>query len=315
MIRVHYLDLSAVPSLEAYLRSIADYPLLNAASEVEHFSDLQAAREAVDRAADADAKKSARQRLRLLTERAVTSNLRLVVSIVSEQYNGYYGILSATDRIQAGNIGLLEAVERFDHTRGFRFSTYATYWIRKEISRAIKTYSRAVRFPEYISADLGKTRALLERLRDEARDEPTAQELAALDFKRKDKKKYFQRLRDLAAFEQPISLETPRWNDSDEQHLSDVVAATDGADIRARAEQGALQGTVAQVLDTLAPKEQAVVSLRFGLDDGIERSLDEIGRVVGCSREYARQLLKRAVTKMKQGQRADALMPFWEAVL
>lgn len=313
MIRVHYLDLSSVPSLEIYLRSIADYALLDAGGETEVFAALAEARHGTEHGATPAQRAAAHRRLEALTEHAACANLRLVVSIVSEQYNGYYGILSALDLIQAGNIGLLEAIARFDHTRGFRFSTYATYWIRKEITRCIKSFSKAVRFPEYIAADLGKVRALLERLRDEARDEPTAQELAALDFKRKDKRKYFQRLRELAAFEQPLSLETPRTDDGN-QVLADVIPDGDDRDIRHHVEHRSLRELLADVLASLAPKEQAVVALRFGLDDGVERSLDDIGQRVGCSREYARQLLKRAVTKMQQGHRAEALLPYWESV-
>ncbi len=312
MIRVHYLDLSSIPSLEVYLRQIAPYPLLNKQTESDLFRDVAEARHASEQAATPKLRSTATLQLAELTDQAVTSNLRLVLNIVSEQYNGYYGILSALDLIQAGNMGLLEAVKRFDWTRGLRFSTYATYWIRKEISRSIKTFSKYVRLPEYISADLVKTRALLEKMKREDRADPTSMELAALDFKRKDKQRYFRRLRKLAAFEQPLSLETPQWSDGSGFKIADMVVASDAAEIRQAAEHGQLKGIVAEVLDSLAPKEEAVVRLRFGLDDGIERSLDDIGRMVGCSREYARQLLKRAVTKLKQGRRAEALSPYWE---
>lgn len=312
MIRVHYLDLSSIPSLEVYLRQIAPYPLLNRHTEADLFRDLAEARHTAEHGATPCVRSRATLRLAELTDRAVTSNLRLVLNIVSDQYNGYYGILSALDLIQAGNMGLLEAVKRFDWTRGLRFSTYATYWIRKEISRSIKTFSKYVRLPEYISADLIKTRALLEKLRREERAEPTEAELASLDFKRKDKQRYFRRLRELAAFEQPLSLETPQSHDGANFTLADMVVASDAAEIRDAAEHGSLKGALANVLDSLAPKENAVVRLRFGLDDGVERSLDDIGRRVGCSREYARQLLKRAVTKLKQGRRADALKPYWQ---
>lgn len=314
MIRVHYLDLSSVPSIEVYLRSIQRYPLLDARSEAELFRALAEATAAGEQATNSLSRAAASRKVRNLTEKAVTSNLRLVLNIVSEQYNGYYGILSALDLIQAGNIGLLEAVRRFDWTRGLRFSTYATYWIRKEISRGIKTYSKYVRMPEYISSDLTKTRALLDTLQTEDRDEPTPQELKELDFKRKDKRRYFERLRELAAFEQPMSLETPQSREGEGFTIADTIAADTDADIRAAAEHTSLKHVMAQVLQTLSEKEHAVVRLRFGLDDGIERSLDDIGRTIGCSREYARQLLKRATTKMKQGRRADSLMPYWETV-
>ena len=200
MIRVHYLDLSSVPSIEVYLRQIQQYPLLTAKSESELFRSIAETGHTADHAKSSLKRTRAAKQLRQLTEQAVTSNLRLVLNIVSEQYNGYYGIVSALDLIQLGNIGLLEAVKRFDWTRGLRFSTYATYWIRKEISRGIKTYSKYVRLPEYISTDLVKTRALLEKLKREDRQEPTLRELNALEFKRKDKKTYFARLRELAAF-------------------------------------------------------------------------------------------------------------------
>lgn len=312
MIRVHYLDLSSIPSIEVYLRQIASFPLLNRETESALFRALAEAYHLAEHAATPKQRSRGTLRVAELTDEAVTSNLRLVLNIVSGQYNGYYGILSALDLIQAGNMGLLEAVKRFDWTRGLRFSTYATYWIRKEISRSIKTFSKYVRLPEYIAADLVKTRRLLETLNTDDRDQPTTAELKALDFKRKDKRRYFERLRELAKFEQPISLETPQSNNGTTFTLADTVVATDAAEIRHSAEQGNLKGVVAHVLDSLTDKEEAVVRLRFGLDDGVERSLDDIGSRVGCSREYARQLLRRAVTKLKQGRRAEALMPYWE---
>jgi len=267
-----------------YLREIGRVPLLRAEQEV-HYAKLiergnQAARDA-------------------LTE----ANLRLVVSI-AKKYMGRD--LSLLDLIQDGNLGLIRAVEKFDHRRGYKFSTYATWWIRQAITRGIADQARTIRVPVHMVDTINKqirvSRRLLQELGREPADEEIADELGITP----------ERVREIRKISQnPISLETP-VGEEDDASLGDFIedkGATAPADA---ASQTMLHGHVDDILDTLTPRERRVVQLRFGLVDEHQRTLEEVGRRFGVTRERIRQIEATALRKLRHPSRSGALRDYLE---
>ncbi|MDI2129251.1 RNA polymerase sigma factor [Yinghuangia seranimata] len=303
------LDDSHSPSadlLRQYLREIGRIPLLTAVDEVELARCVEAglfAEEKLARAPDSldPGMRADLERLvadgRAAKRRLIESNLRLVVS-VAKRYIGRG--LSLLDLVQEGNLGLIRAVEKFDYTRGYKFSTYATWWIRQAMSRALADQARTIRVPVHVVELINRVVRVQRRLLQERGEEPTPEDLAAvLDL---DPARVVDILR-LA--QDPVSLHTPVGED--EVLLGDIV---EDADAMSPAESAAylmLREHLEAVLSTLGDREKSVVRLRYGLADGQPHTLEEIGRRFGVTRERIRQIESRTLSKLRDRSYADQL--------
>lgn len=267
-----------------YLKEIGKVPLLSAEEEVE----------LAKRMADGD--EEAKKRL-------AEANLRLVVSI-AKRYVGR-GMLFL-DLIQEGNLGLIKAVEKFDYHKGFKFSTYATWWIRQAITRAIADQARTIRIPVHMVETINKLIRVSRQLLQELGREPTPEEIAAeLDMP-------VERVREILKISQePVSLETPIGEEED-SHLGDFIPDDD---VPAPAEAAAfsmLKEQLVEVLDTLTEREQKVLKLRFGLEDGRSRTLEEVGKEFDVTRERIRQIEAKALRKLRHPSRSKKLKDYLE---
>ena len=262
-----------------YLKEIGRVPLLTAEEEVELAQRMEAGDE------------SARHRLE-------EANLRLVVSI-AKRYVGR-GMLFL-DLIQEGNLGLLKAVEKFDYSKGYKFSTYATWWIRQAITRAIADQARTIRIPVHMVETINKYIRISRQLLQELGHDPTPEEIA------KHMGLSAPRVREIMKIAQePVSLETPIGEEED-SHLGDFIedeAALDPADA---ASMMLLKEQISEVLKTLAPREAEVLRLRFGLEDGRSRTLEEVGQSFGVTRERIRQIEAKALRKLRHPVRLRKL--------
>ena len=262
-----------------YLKEIGRVPLLTAEEEVELARRMEAGDD------------SARHRLE-------EANLRLVVSI-AKRYVGR-GMLFL-DLIQEGNLGLLKAVEKFDYSKGYKFSTYATWWIRQAITRAIADQARTIRIPVHMVETINKYIRISRQLLQELGRDPTAEEVA------KHMGLSTPRVREIMKISQePVSLETPIGEEED-SHLGDFIedeAALDPADA---ASMMLLKEQISEVLKTLAPREAEVLRLRFGLEDGRSRTLEEVGQSFGVTRERIRQIEAKALRKLRHPVRLRKL--------
>lgn len=275
-------EVSMDDPVKMYLKDIGKVPLLSSAEETE------LAKRMMD--GDEDAK-------RLLSE----ANLRLVVSI-AKRYMGRG--MHFLDLIQEGNLGLMKAVEKFDYQKGFKFSTYATWWIRQAITRAIADQARTIRIPVHMVETINKLVRISRRLLQELGREPTPEEIA------KEMEISEERVREIQKIAQdPVSLETPIGEEED-SHLSDFIedeqstAPTDSVSVTMLKEQ--LLG----VLDTLTPREEKVLRLRYGLDDGRPRTLEEVGKEFNVTRERIRQIEAKALRKLRHPSRSKRLKEF-----
>ena len=267
-----------------YLKEIGKVPLLNAAEEIE------IAKRMAD--GDQDAKKQ-------LAE----ANLRLVVS-VAKRYVGR-GMLFL-DLIQEGNLGLIKAVEKFDYRKGYKFSTYATWWIRQAITRAIADQARTIRIPVHMVETINKlirvNRQLLQEYGREPRPDEIAREMGISEEKVREIIKVAQ---------EPVSLETPIGEEED-SHLGDFIPDDDAPAPAEVAAFTLLKEQLMEVLDTLTPREEKVLRLRFGLDDGKARTLEEVGREFNVTRERIRQIEAKALRKLRHPSRSKKLKDFLE---
>jgi len=265
--------------VKQYLKEIGDYPLLTLEEEIELAKKIAVG--------DEEAK-------RLLAE----SNLRLVVSI-AKRYVGRG--LSFLDLIQEGNLGLIKAVEKFDHSKGYKFSTYATWWIRQAITRAIADQSRTIRIPVHMSEVINKTYRVSRTLMQELGREPSEQEIAnAMNLP-------LEKVREILKISaDPISLDSP-IGEEDDSHLGDFIKDDRIVGPEEAAAYSMLQDQIKKLLETLTEREQRVLTLRFGLQDGRSRTLEEVGKEFSVTRERIRQIEAKALRKLRHPSRAKLL--------
>lgn len=267
-----------------YLKEIGKVPLLTPDEEIELAKRMENG--------DQEAKKK-------LTE----ANLRLVVSI-AKRYVGR-GMLFL-DLIQEGNLGLIKAVEKFDYSKGFKFSTYATWWIRQAITRAIADQARTIRIPVHMVETINKLIRVHRQLLQELGRDPLPEEIAKEMGLSEDKVREIQKIA-----QEPVSLETPIGEEED-SHLGDFIPDDDAPAPAEAAAFTLLKEQLIEVLDTLTPREEKVLRLRFGLDDGRARTLEEVGREFNVTRERIRQIEAKALRKLRHPSRSKKLKDYLE---
>jgi len=295
--------------VRVYLNGIGKTPLLNAEEEVELAKRIEAglyARYQLETRPRLGAVRkrelativregqSARQHL-------LEANLRLVVSL-AKRYTGRG--MPLLDLIQEGNLGLIRAMEKFDYAKGFKFSTYATWWIRQAITRGMADQGRTIRLPVHLVEQINKLarirRELHQQLGREATDEELAEESGIT----------VERIADLLDHSRdPVSLDMPVGAD-EEAPLGDFIEDSEAADAEASVIVSVRNDDVRAVLATLDEREQQVIRLRYGLDDGLPRTLDQIGKLFGLSRERVRQIEREVMNKLREGERADKLRAY-----
>ena len=298
-----------------YLKEIGKVPLLNAAEEIDLAMKIEAgvaATEELERAEDEGVELERREKRRLgrieqvgidAKQQLIEANLRLVVSI-AKRYVGR-GMLFL-DLIQEGNLGLIRAVEKFDYTKGFKFSTYATWWIRQAITRAIADQARTIRIPVHMVETINKLVRIQRQLLQTLGREPTPEEIG------KEMGLTAERVREIQKISQePVSLETPIGEEEDSQ-LGDFIEDQDAVVPPDAASFSMLQEQLGKVLDGLAERERKVISLRFGLEDGHPRTLEEVGREFGVTRERIRQIESKTLAKLRHPSRSSKLKDYLE---
>nr|WP_229056479.1 RNA polymerase sigma factor RpoD [Collinsella sp. D33t1_170424_A12] len=299
-----------------YLKEIGKVDLLTAADEVDLAMKIEAGLEASNKleAAETGELELTRAEMRRLMrveqvgleakQALISANLRLVVSI-AKRYVGR-GMLFL-DLIQEGNLGLIRAVEKFDYEKGFKFSTYATWWIRQAITRAIADQARTIRIPVHMVETINKlVRVQRQLLQDLGRD-PTPEEIGAEMDMSADRVREIQKIS-----QEPVSLETPIGEEEDSQ-LGDFIEDSQAVVPPEAASFSMLQEQLTQVLDSLADRERKVIELRFGLVDGHPRTLEEVGREFGVTRERIRQIESKTLAKLRHPSRSSKLKDYIES--
>ncbi|MGN0550360.1 MAG: RNA polymerase sigma factor RpoD [Acutalibacteraceae bacterium] len=275
-------NISIDDPVKVYLKEIGRVPLLTPEEEIELAIRISEG--------DVSAKK-----------RLSEANLRLVVSI-AKRYLGRG--MQFLDLIQEGNLGLIKAVEKFDHTKGFKFSTYATWWIRQAITRAIADQARTIRIPVHMVETINKVKKVSSQLLHTNGHEPTADEIA------EELEMPVEKVREIMRVAQePVSLETPIGEEED-SHLGDFIPDDDAPAPADAASHIMLKEQLSNVLDTLTEREEKVLRLRFGLEDGRSRTLEEVGKEFNVTRERIRQIEAKALRKLRHPSRSKKLKDF-----
>ena len=294
-----------------YLKEIGKVSLLTAEQEVTLAKRLEAGVQASERL-ESGGEISAEQRAseeanvedgRLAKKQLTEANLRLVVSI-AKRYVGRGMVL--LDLVQEGNLGLIRAVEKFDYSKGFKFSTYATWWIRQAITRAIADQARTIRIPVHMVETMNKVLRTQRQMLQEMGREPTVEEVALKVDLTPDKVREIQRIS-----QEPLSLETP-VGEEDDSSLGDFVADESAVSPDSAAERERLKDEIETALEELNKREQQVMRLRFGLDDGQVRTLEEVGREFGVTRERIRQIESKTLAKLRHPTRSQRLRDYLE---
>ena len=267
-----------------YLKEIGNVPLLSAEEEINLAVRIQGGDD-------------------IAKQELAEANLRLVVSI-AKRYVGRG--MQFLDLIQEGNMGLMKAVEKFDHTKGFKFSTYATWWIRQAITRAIAEQARTIRIPVHMVETINKLVRVQRQLLQDLGREPTPEEIGAeMDLPT-------EKVREILKIAQePVSLETP-IGEEDDSHLGDFIEDEGAMSPEVFTSSALLREQLEDVLDTLTDREENVLRLRFGLDDGNIRTLEQVGKVFGVTRERIRQIEAKALRKLRHPSRSKQLKDFLE---
>jgi RNA polymerase primary sigma factor len=304
-------EMGSFDPVRMYLKEIGKVPLLTGPQEVSLAKRIEAGLDAVDRVAQTpDLSDAQRASLRAvsrdgeLAKRQLTeANLRLVVSIAKRYVGRGMALL---DLIQEGNLGLIRAVEKFDYTKGFKFSTYATWWIRQAITRAIADQARTIRIPVHMVETMNKVMRIQRQLLQELGREPTVDEIAAKVELTPDRVREIQRLG-----QEPVSLETP-VGDDDDSFLGDFVEDPNATAPATAAARALLTEAIEEALEELNDRERQVVRLRFGLDDGQVRTLEEVGKEFGVTRERIRQIESKTLAKLRHPTRSQRLRDYLE---
>ena len=270
--------------VKVYLKEIGRVPLLSADEEIELAVRMSQGDE-------------------IARKRLSEANLRLVVSI-AKRYVGRG--MQFLDLIQEGNLGLIKAVEKFDHTKGFKFSTYATWWIRQAITRAIADQARTIRIPVHMVETINKVKKVNSQLLHQNGHEPSCEQIAA------ELEMPVEKVREIMRVAQePVSLETPIGEEED-SHLGDFIPDNDAPAPTDVANHTLLKEQLTEVLSTLTPREAKVLKLRFGLEDGRSRTLEEVGKEFNVTRERIRQIEAKALRKLRHPSRSKRLKDFLE---
>ncbi len=269
-------------AVQMYLKEIGRTPLLTSKEEKELAKRIEKGDEA------------ARKKL-------IQANLRLVVSL-AKRYVNRSPHLSILDLIQEGNIGLSRAVDKFDYRKGFKFSTYATWWIRQAITRALADYSRTIRIPVHMVETITKYAQTKRRLMQELGREPLPEEIAVEMSVDIDKIRYIQKIS-----QEVISLESPIGDEDEDSTLSDFIKDEASLSPGELASQALLKDQIREILGDLTEREQKILSMRFGLEDNITHTLEEVGKVFGVTRERIRQIEAKALEKIRQHEKARKL--------
>jgi RNA polymerase primary sigma factor len=290
-----------------YLKQIGKVPLLNAEQEVELAKRIEAGLFAEEKLAEAALRPESRSDLewiaddgRRAKDHLLEANLRLVVSL-AKRYTGR-GMLFL-DLIQEGNLGLIRAVEKFDYTKGYKFSTYATWWIRQAITRAIADQARTIRIPVHMVETINKMARIQRQLHQDLGREATPEEIAAEMGLTPDRVAEIQRIA-----QEPVSLQSPIGEEDSD--LGDFIEDADAVVPMEAAAFIMLQDQLEQVLDNLTIREQRIIQLRFGLTDGHPRTLEEVGREFGVTRERIRQIESKTLAKLRHPSRAQMLREY-----
>ena len=276
---------SGSDSVQLYLREIGRYPLLKQVEEVELAKKILKGDEA------------AKQRL-------IQSNLRLVVSI-AKKYIGRSPNLTLLDLIQEGNIGLFRAVEKFDYKRGFKFSTYATWWIRQAITRALADQARTIRIPVHMVETINQYQQVVRRLVQDLGREPLPEEIAAEMAIDVAKVRHIQKIS-----QDTVSLEVPIGDEDEDSVLADFVPDEDSITPQMSTARRILQDHLNEIINELTPREQKILEMRFGLKDGVTHTLEEVGVVFGVTRERIRQIEAKALDRIRQHHKIEKLKDY-----
>ena len=269
------VDQLSQDSVQMYLREIGNISLINAEEERELAKRIEGG--------DEEARKKMTQ-----------ANLRLVVSI-AKRYIGRSPHLTLLDLIQEGNIGLFKAVEKFDYRRGFKFSTYATWWIRQAITRALADQARTIRIPVHMVETISKYTQIKRRMLQDLGREPLSEEVAAEMGIEVEKVRHIQKIA-----QETISLETPVGDDDEDSAIGEFIEDEKEIMPHQAAARHILKDQIGGILNDLSPREQKILRLRFGLDDGVTHTLEEVGKEFGVTRERIRQIEAKALMKIRQ---------------